>query len=224
MSRTMNCDQCRQLLFDIVDANVSQESRAAANLHMDECPECSAALAELWQLSAAASRWQDRPVPWWNRQARFFEGRSWFPVLQIASGFASLLVMVLVLAQVQVSTSDGLVIRLGGTGITEQQLTAKLDELRTEQYAMVNARLDRLASEQVSSNQLLVNMVLEANRQERQEDVANLLALLEDSQTQQQQRTAAGLRFVIGNQIEDRRNIKQLSDALRLVASDGGTF
>lgn len=224
----MNCEQCKPLLFELIDQKISSEDRASVNEHLDDCGECSSLLSEMWDMQAMATRWQDKPVPHWNRRAAYFEGVSWFPMLQVASGFASVIVMVLVLAQVQVSTNDGLTVHFGKALVDEAYVDARLEnrlnEFEQNQQAMLATNIDRLTDQQAASNQLVLRTLLETNRQERRDEMTQLVTLLDEAQSQRTERTEASLRYLIASQLEDRRNIQQLGQAIQLVANEGGTL
>lgn len=223
-SNDMNCEQAKSLLFELIDGSLSTAERDAVHRHLDDCADCSAAQADVWHMQMVASRWKTSRVPRWNRRDAFFESRGFPPLLQIASACASVVVMVLVLAQVRISTEDGFQVSFGGDVASRADLEAQLHDLRQEQVALINQSADRLTNQQVASNQLMFRTLLEASRQERHEDLRNLVSLVQDTQTKQNERTAESLRYVLSNQIEDRRNIQQLGQALKLVASDGGTL
>ncbi|XOV89084.1 MAG: anti-sigma factor family protein [Pseudomonadota bacterium] len=223
MRKSMTCEHCRTQLFDVVDGAISAANHLEVNQHLDTCEDCSNRLAELWQLAALASRWQDRSVPQWNRRGFFFDSRPWFPVLQVASACASVVVMILVLTQVQLSVSDGLTVRFGNSYALEESVDAKIAELKAQQSDQLRNSVERLTSQQAASNQLLLRAALTATRSERKEDLSNLLVILAEIQGRRFEQTEASLQYLVDTQIEDRRNIRQLGQALRLVAGEGGT-
>lgn len=225
---TFTCEHCIPLLFEVVEGRISEADKRAVDTHLDDCPECSSALAHLWELEAMATRWQVQSTPRWNRRSLFFGPRTWLPGIQVASAFASVVVMVLVLAQVQVSTANGLEIRFGDQEPLATQVAALREEITREvlsqQQGQLKASVDRLTAQQVASDQLVLQAALRATRSERKEDITNLLVLLEEAQDQRYQQTTASLRYLAENQHEDRQDINQLGTALRLVASTGGTL
>lgn len=226
MSTSMNCETCKLHLYDVVDGKLDSAEQIAVNEHLESCEACNETLAELWNLQAMATRWQDRPVPGWNRRGFFFEGSNlgWLPMLQVGSVFASVLVLVMMLTQVQISTADGFTMRFGEDLALKEDLAREVAELRDEQQLLLDERVSRLTTQQVASNQLVLNTLLQVSREERREDLSTLVTLWDERQDLQSQRTQAGLRVLLDNQLKDRRNIQQLGQALQLVANEGGTL
>jgi hypothetical protein len=224
MSPEFTCEQCKSLLYDVVDGGISDADRQSVNAHLEHCQDCNTLLAELWDLAAMATRWQDRPVPHWNRRGHFFEPRSWFSVVQVASACASVLVLILVMAQVQVSAANGLTVHFGDTFASPREVARQIDALRAEQQTLLKASMDQLSNRQAASDQLVLRTLLETSRSERRQDMSNMLAVLQEVQTQEVQRTEASLKYLIAGQLEDRRDIHQLGQAIRLVANEGGTL
>lgn len=224
MSSDLTCEQCRLQLDGLLDESIEQEARAMLNAHLDECEACSQLLAELWNMKAMATRWRDQSVPHWNRRAQFFDAPAWLPRLQMTSAFASVLVLVLVLARVEISTTDGFNIGFGQTYATAEQLDARVQQLKEDQEMQLRAGINKLTSQQVASNQLLLRTVLDLSRQERREELSEVVTLLDESQDQRYRETEQSLRYLVESQLEDRRNIKQLNQAIRLVANEGGTL
>lgn len=224
MSSDLTCEQCRLQLDGLLDESIGQEARAALDAHLDECEACSGVLAELWQLKMMATRWQDRQVPHWNRRAMFFDTPTWLPRLQIASAFASLLVLALVLARVEISTADGFSVQFGESYATAEQVDARVQQLKRDQEMQLQAGFNKLTSQQVASNQLLLRTVLDLSRQERREELSEVVTLLDETRDQRYRETEQSLRYLVESQLEDRRNIRQLNQAIRLVANEGGTL
>ena len=224
MSSTMNCEQCKPNLFDLMDSTINVDTREEVNAHLDQCEACAALMARLWEMNAMSTRWSEQRVPHWNRRAAWFDSVAFWPILQVASAFASILVVVLVLAQVQVSTGDGLTVTFGNSYMRAEDVRAELAQFKQDQQFQLATSIDRLTSQQAASNQLVLNTVLRSSREERQEEMENLLTTLNDAQDQQYQHTESSLRYLVASQLEDRRNIQQLGRAIRLVANEGGTL
>lgn len=224
MSPEFTCEQCKSLLYDVVDGSISTADRQSVNAHLEHCQDCNTLLSELWDLAAMAMRWQERPVPHWNRRGFFYEPRSWFSFAQVASACASVLVLILVLSQVQISTANGLTVHFGDTFASPREVAQQIDALRTEQEMLLKASMDRISNQQAASDQLVLRTLLETSRSERRQDMSNLVTVLQEAQTQEVQRTEASLKYLIAGQLEDRRDIHQLGQAIRLVANEGGTL
>jgi hypothetical protein len=133
----------------------------------------------------------------------------------LVSAFSSILVLVLVIFRLEVTSNEqGLHISLG----SEPDLTAYYGEVdsRFKQFdernqAYLRAGFDKLNSQRLASNQLLLSTVLEASRNERKDDMATLMAVWNADQQRQNQLTEESLRFVLLNQARERRNIGNLS-------------
>lgn len=221
MSIDIPCSEARLQLMDLVDLSSANYDREALNTHLEHCEDCRATLSELWELQAMATRWHDAPVPHWSRRDAFFERRSWLPSLQLTSAFASVVVLVLMLAQVHVSMANGLSVSFGGDYVHQQELAQELSQLRDEQRAALSDSMDKVAANQVANNQLVLDTLLTTSRNERREDMENLVSLVQDAQTRQTRQTRSSLQYLIASQVQDRRDIQQLDHALRLVATKG---
>ncbi|HKI73219.1 MAG TPA: hypothetical protein VJ998_01155 [Pseudomonadales bacterium] len=221
MSTDITCSDARLQIMDLVDQPTATFDREVLNGHLEHCEACRTTLAELWELQAMATRWRDAPVPQWTRRDAFFERRSWLPRLQIASAVASVVVLVLMLSQVQVSTKDGLSVSFGHGYVGRQELATQLRQLRDQQQANLSASIARLSNTQAANNQLVMNTLLTRSRDERRQDLSNLLTIFQDSQARQSRQTQDSLQYLVASQVQDRRDIKQLDHALRLVATKG---
>ncbi|MGQ4277008.1 hypothetical protein ACQ5ES_08185 [Pseudidiomarina sp. E22-M8] len=140
-------------------------------------------------LETTATATQPESVPEWPRESTFRAQRltetSWWqrPFLPIASLACSVLAVLTVVTQLQVQvTEQGFNVHFGG-GLSEQQLQAAVDEkmtrLATEQQLQLanyaaNLRQD-FSDDVAAANQQLVNYVLTTNRNERQEDMEDLI-------------------------------------------------
>lgn len=216
----MNCDQCRSLLFELIDGGLGTDTRHQVDTHLETCPDCRNALQELWQLEAAATRWQTQRVPHWNRRDAFFEPRRWMPVTQMAGAAASVLLLVIVVSQLRIDSSDGLRIAFGPDYVTKQEVSARLDALERG----LADELDTLQQQQAAGDQLVLTSLLQASRRERRDDLADLVSVLNDAELQRDLRTRQALQYLISTQQEDRKDIQQLNEAIQLVGNSGGTL
>ena len=222
MSSEFNCSQCQARLTDLVDGCIDAGDRSAVYAHLDHCAECNVLLSQLWNLQSMAARWRDEPVPRRARLQLSFEPPAWFGRLQVASALASVLLLVLVLTQVHVTTRDGFSVRFGDAQTRSEDIRGQLDRFRAEQQSVLSANIDQLNARQATDNQLVFSTLLAATRNERRQDIADLLSAVQDSQAQQARQTQASLRYLIESQLKDRRDIQQLDHAIRLVANEGG--
>ena len=216
----MTCEKCESLLFDFHEGRLSPPTAADIDQHLKDCSNCSSLLNDIWQMSLAASRWQDRAVPGWDRRGTFFSRRAWQAPQMFATA-ASLLALVLVLTDVHfVSSNDGLTLRMGRD---EYVSTTALADFRSQQDSQLNQGLEKLTAQQVASNQLILRTLLDTSRKERREDFTTLVTYWNSVQARQFQETEENLRYLLATQAEDERDIQQLSNALQQIGLRSGT-
>jgi hypothetical protein len=222
---TSDCNEYRDLLPELVDGQLSALQKQRADQHLNQCDDCSETLSQLWQMQAAASRWEDQPVPHWNRRRTFFPEVSWLPNLQWVSSIASVVVLVLVVTQASVSTADGLSIQFGErSSVTEEALAQVLTELELRQTDNFNQRVSNLSNQQLASNQLLLRTVMEMSREERKEELSTLLTAWDYAQVQRSQQTKESISLLLVSQLEDKRNINQINRLLRQASVEGNNL
>jgi hypothetical protein len=125
-----------------------------------------------------------------------------------------------VLFQVEVMSSEtGFTISFAGQKnlVSQDELQRSLSMVRQESDRAFNANVDRLTSQQVTTNQLLLRSILEASRQERREDLGTMMVLWDSERDRRNQMTEESLRFLIRNQAEDKRELRGLTQALRSI-------
>lgn len=142
------------------------------------------------QLQQLADQWEPQPVPNWDRQRTFRAVQpprlAWWqrPWLPLASMACSALALLLVVGNTQViSNEQGLTVRFGGNAIDplviEQRVAERLNEYAAaQQVALVNYGVtlrNDMREDMNVANQQLVNYVIAANRQERNDDMADLI-------------------------------------------------
>ena len=142
------------------------------------------------QLQQLADQWEHQAVPDWNRQATFRASYqphlNWWqrPWLALTSLTCSALALLLVLANTQViSNQQGVTVRFGGSSIDaeviEQLVTMRLnDYAAAQQLALVEYGItlrNDMREDMNQANQQLVNYVIAANRDERNDDMADLI-------------------------------------------------
>ena len=226
-----SCEQSQNLLMEFIDNSLNPLQKQCMDQHLSHCEDCNASMQQLWEMQGIATQWQDESVPRWARRKTFFESYQWFPKLQFASTFATMLVLVLVLGNAQLSTSDGLQIRFGEGNENyltrsdlEQKISSLQDQLNTQQSAQLQRNVSDLTTRQAATNQLLLKTILERSREERREDMDTLVTNLYQSQNQQTENTNESLRTLLVNQLEDRRNINQLNKLIHQASLEGNSL
>ncbi|MFT7687522.1 MAG: hypothetical protein ACI9FB_002878 [Candidatus Azotimanducaceae bacterium] len=224
-----SCEQNRNLLMDFVDNTLNPLQKQSVEMHLGRCEDCTSNLQDCWEMQALSTSWQDEKVPHWARRKTFFEGYQWLPKLQMASTFATMFVLVLVLGSAQISTTNGLQISFGQKDFLtnsdlEQKITSLQDQLYDQQSIQLQRNVADLSSRQVATNQLLLKTILERSREERREDIDTLATNWYLSQNQQTEQTNDSLRALLINQVEDRRNINQINQLLSNASLEGNSL
>ncbi len=220
-----DCTEHRDLLPELVEGQLSALQKQRVDQHLNGCDDCADALQQLWQLQAAASRWDDAPVPYWNRRKTFFPEVSWLPNLHWVSSLASVFVLVLVMNEADISTQNGFSISFGNQDVvTEQSLAERLSFLEAQQREQLNQRVSTLSNQQAVATQLVLRTVLEMSREERKEELGTLLAVWDQAQNQRTQQTEESISVLFASQLEDKRNINQLNRMLRQASLEGNTL
>ncbi|HIG41256.1 MAG: zf-HC2 domain-containing protein [bacterium] len=220
MQPEFSCEQCQNLLPEFIENTINTLQKQRVDQHLEQCAQCSETLQQLWELQAMSTRWHDESVPGWSRRRAFFEPRDWWSSLQMVSTFASILVLVFVFSQAQVSTDDGFSIRFGDDpsekgflteATLEKRVAQLLSVLEVQQQEQLQSNSNKLTSQQVATNQLLLKAALDMSRSERREDFDTILNAWDLAQGQRARQTRESLRLLLVNQLEDRRNIEQLN-------------
>jgi hypothetical protein len=131
---------------------------------------------------------------------------------------ASALVLVAVLFRVEVMTDEkGFTISFAAQDnpVSAGELEQRLSMVQQDYQRSFNANLNRLTSQQVATNQVLLRTILETSRQERREDLGDIMVLWDSDRQRRNQMTQESLRYLIRNQAEDKRELRDLSQALR---------
>lgn len=217
MKTEYSCEQCKEQLFDFVDGNLPPLEQQIVDRHLQHCESCNSELGSIWNLQSRVSHWSDERVPRWNKKQFFFEPSPWPVRMQWAASFASVFVLILVLTEARISTVDGLTVDFAGNSaryVSQTELTARITQVQLQQRAELDTSVQKLNSQQITTNQLLLRTVLDTSRQERRKDLGNMLVLWEEVQDQRAMSTEESLRFLIASQVQDRREIRDLNEAL----------
>lgn len=219
MKSEYSCEQCKTQLFDFVDNKLLVLEQQVVDQHLQQCDDCNAQLRSIWNLHSKASHWHDEPVPAWNKKHFFFEPSAWPMRMQWATSFASILVLILVLTEARISTVNGLTIDFASGNelyVSQSQLTEQLQRAKIQQQTLLDSSVQKLTGQQIETNQLLLRTVLNTSRQERRQDLGNMLVLWEEVQDQRSLSTEESLRFLISSQFQDRQEIEDLHNALQV--------
>jgi len=225
----LQCEETEKYLFEFAEGSLTELQRKSVDQHIQQCDACSRLLHDIWETSLQSVNWQEVTVPRWDKRSLFFGtsrarpdssplGRFSFPWLNLVSVTASALVLVVVLFRVEVLTNEnGFSVSFAGQNnlVSTEELDRRLSSVQQDNQRSFNTNVDRLTTQQVATNQLLLRTILEANRQERREDLSNMMVLWDSDRQRRSQMTDESLRYLIRNQAEDKLELRDLSLAVR---------
>ena len=204
----MNCEDARSNLFELVEdaGRLAPGERGALQAHVAGCPSCSADIEAIRTWRQHAQAWQDEPAPRWNRPRierpawrDWRDWRGWFPVA--ASTAALALAMVAV---------------VGPRAVTEDEVPAPTvatydPELQRQ---LVDAALaqfrEELDSRRETDRSFVLQAVMEAAREQREEELTALAVFLKAEMDRRSLETDENLRYLITDQVRDRRRLEDL--------------
>jgi len=172
-----------QSIDELVEAMSSQGDKSMPEESLRSMAE------ELNQYSQA---YEDQEVPNWDRGESYFEEPTkWWqwqglPVTSMAFSFVAMMLVVFNV-QFKVST-DGLVMSFGQQDepSQEQQIVAlmeeKLSQFSKEQQQTLVNYIDDVKAQQQQSNLQLASYIMSTSRQERQEDIVDVLQYINEQQ------------------------------------------
>jgi predicted anti-sigma-YlaC factor YlaD len=217
----MSCDHqvFADNVCDYIEGKTTAGIRARCDEALQHCAHCRDVHAQALEFYALADKWQDQAVPEWNR-ARFVVP----PARQVHAAWpawgalaASLAAIVLVLARVEISTTDGLLISFGGSQTdarVQELVAAELARHDTEQELLLDARLDDFAADQINANQLMLARYQEATRLERRQELGLLMTSWQSQRFEDQQEVNNQLTSLANDQIENNQYLNVLLTAL----------
>ena len=211
----IDCETCEQHLFEFHEGNLTAALSLKVDQHLKHCDECAALLRDIWQMNLVTTRWQDEePAKQATAQATNWQ---WPQTLATA---ASILALIMVLTDTHFVTSDeGITMKVGRSGYVSE---SELQNFRLTQDAAITDRFDRLTAQQVASDQLMLRSALEVSREERREEFGTLVTYWNTTQAQQLQHTNEELQYLILSQVEDEKDIKQLTSAVQQLRLNRG--
>ena len=215
----MQCEEAEKYLFEFSDGGLTDLERTAVDQHIQQCESCAALLGEIWETESQAANWRDLPAPNWDKRSLFFGSPAIrLPWLNLAGLSATALLLVVVLFRIEVTSSDrGLSVSFAGQNnvVSSEEFERRLSMLQEDSQRSFNVNAERLTSQQIATNQLLLRAILDTSRQERREDLGDMMVLWDTDRQKRNEMTEESLRYLIRNQAEDKRELRDLSQALR---------
>jgi hypothetical protein len=213
----MSCDHqvLADNVCDYIEGKATPVIRARCEEAVQHCAHCRDVHAQALEFYTLAGKWQEQPVPDWNR-ARFVVP----PTRQVQGAWpvwgalaASMAAIVLVLLRVEISTTDGLLISFGGSQTearVQELVAAELARHDTEQELLLDARLDDFAADQINANQLILARYQEATRAERRQELGLLMTSWQSQRFEDQQEFNNQLTSLANDQIESNQYLNVL--------------
>ena len=217
----MQCKQAQLWLFELVDGSLSSSLKNEVDQHLHSCDECSAVLQEIWEMNIKSSAWVDVEAPDWNHRTHFFGSRPKLPWLQLATTLCSIMLLAVVLFRVEVTNNEsGFQVSFSGQNayVSNQELSTRLKELELNNQRYVNNNLNTFATQQLATNQLILRTALDASRLERREDLGTVMSAWNQDREHLQQSTEDSMKYLLQNQLDDRRNIGNLTNVLKTIS------
>ena len=194
----MNCDEAGPRLFELMEETASGEAQKELAQHVSGCAECSAALAAIREWRELAGAWKDAPAPRWRRPALerpafWRDWRQWFPV---AASAAALVV------------AGAVLLRAPAAQPTPADPFEAASQVRPNTQSAQWRR--ELEARSEADRALLVQAVLEANRSQREQELAALAAMLKGEMDRRAFETERSLRYIVTHQVQDERRLNDL--------------
>jgi len=220
----LQCELAQVHLFEFAanTDNLDSSLKNDISLHLKVCDECSTLLRQIREMELTSTLWTDEEVPGWDRRRLFFGNREKFSWLQLTGALASVMVLVLILFRVEFAYTDsGFELSFAGHPdyVSNEELDSRLERLERENQLYLQASMNKLADRQFAANQLVLRAMLAANRSERREELATLMAVWQQDKRYLKESTEDSLRFLLRNQIEGRREMNSLTNVLNSITN-----
>lgn len=211
----MNCDDARSNLFELVEdaGGLAPAEREALQAHVAGCPSCSADVEaiRIWRQHARA--WQDEPAPRWNRARierpawrgpawrgpAWRDWRGWFPVAASTAALALAVIAVVGPGPATESNAPAPAVATYDPELQRQLVDAALAQFREE-----------LDSRRETDRSFVLQAVLDAARDQREEELTALAVFLKAEMDRRSLETDESLRYLITDQVRDRRRLEDL--------------
>lgn len=189
----MHCERARAALLEHLDQGSNPGLDAELQGHLTACEECTTFSHDLQNLQAQARVWHDLTPPPWNPAPAVWTATAGWRAA--ASPGAAIGWRALVTQWLPVAASTTALLLAAGLFWRNQPAPAETPVAEVPPAAAVNE-------------------LLAASRQERQQDMKALTALLKAEMDRRSLETEESLKYVISHQIQSQRELDALRDRL----------
>ncbi len=220
----MTCHETANIVSAYFDESSSAQERKAAQLHLDSCSACSAALADSQAVGAHLRQWQDEAVPQWQRipeqlhskrrvqKPRFSFWGQWAPLA------AAFMLALAVMFNVQVDlNSDGFSVAFGQSGgMSPDAVAAQLAQFeqaqRQAQAQTLQALSASIEERQVNSNARLLETVIEQLGDSTSRSIEQVMAYFEAQRQEDLQLMEASYQRLVDSDFQTVQSMQQLAN------------
>ena len=217
----MNCSDFENQLVDYESGQLSPLEKNVMEEHLGHCDACAAKRAWLFEFTLMAGRWEDQPVPEWNRLApmRPTSDRTkqpdehkvvslhWHQLLATAASVAALTLVLMQYLLLPGSNTDA-------SSLNETRLDDRMAAFEQRRDKKLAEVVYGLRQYQQESSEIILTSLLDAMRQERRQDMNTLLAAWQQQQEQQANITGKSLSYLLARQRQDERELNTIKAAL----------
>ncbi len=220
----MTCHETANIVSAYFDESRSAQARKIVQMHVDSCPDCSAALTQAQAVEAHLRQWQDEAVPQWQRiptqlhskpravKPRFSFWGQWAP---LAGAFV---LAVAVMFNVQVSlNADGFNVAFGQQGgLSSEAVAMQLAQFeqtqRQAQEQALQALNASIEERQVNSNARLLETVIEQLGDSTSRSIEQVMAYFEAQRQEDLQLMEASYQRLVDSDFQTVRSMQQLAN------------
>ena len=179
----MHCEHAKDLMFEYIEDNLSEEQRRSIGEHLEGCADCREAYAGALMVNQFRDVWHDEAPPAWQppriaREPRAWPAfQQWFPTLASAAALALVVLMYV------------------------DRPSNPLPNITPLAAAPVPTE---------AQESMMVQNVLESSRTQRQRELEALVKLLKAEMDRRSIETEESLRYVIAHQIQEQQELEDL--------------
>ena len=218
----MSCPKTPHLLKEYFSDNLSVIAREEIEAHVASCDYCRSELDYLLHTSDVLRGWQQEKAPHWDRGTELFrrENRAtdrqfgfWGKLQwQFMSTGASLVMLVLVLFNVQVSSdSNGFNVSFGTPAVSAEHVEKELEAFDERRGAKLDEAIRLLEMRQNSRNLELLQAVIYQNQQDTVTGLEQIYTVFEEQRLRDLEDMRLGYQQLMDSDYETLRSLRQLA-------------